>query len=84
MHANQHGEIDLTAPFCGFLAGFWVSSVLLALGDALLFGGYAPFLGVLAVAGGVGIGTGWTAHVQEQTGAWPVPWRKEGDRDRES
>ena len=83
MHANHHGEIDLTAPFCGFLVGFWVSSIVLAAGDALFFGGYAPMLGVLAVAGGVGTWTGWAAHVQEQTGEWPVPWRSAAQRDRQ-
>lgn len=80
MHADHHDGIELAEPLCGFLAGFWLSSVLLALVDLVFFSGGAPLSVVLPISGCVGLVCGWGVHAYQRDGEWDVPWSSEDSR----
>jgi chromate transport protein ChrA len=84
MHPNHHGDIDLAEPLCGFLAAFWVTSVVLAIADVLVFRGGAPLPLVLSLSGCVGLFGGWIAYHHQQTGEWRAPWNTGGKAGRRS
>ena len=84
MHANHHGHIDLAEACLGFLAGFWLSSVFLALVDLVFFGGNAPLTLILPIAGCAGLASCVSLQAFQRHANWPASWDSDHERHRES
>jgi hypothetical protein len=78
MHADDHESIEIGEPLFGFVAGFWLCSVLLAVFDLLFFQGQAPLPVVLGISALGGLVAAWTVHASLRDGKWHRPWQSSG------